>query len=247
MTSKHAAVTRVQSAADVIRHMILTGELGWGMRLQAQMLADQLGVSKTPVYDALAALHGEGLLDYEANRGYSVKQFDLRTVLGAFDVRLTLEGLACRLVADQGLPKAAAESLRANLKRTEDVLFGQAWTAAEQEQWRLLNLAFHDSILALADNPYLTRAVMNARSLPPIYDAAKHEAGKDNLWPLLDQTYGQQAFRDHVRIFEAIEAGQGVRAENMMKEHIFSNREKTRRVLESLISTSPPTKRRKRQ
>jgi len=137
--------------------------------------------------------------------------------------------------------------LHDNLQQAKEVLFGQAWSSAEQERWRLLNLGFHDGILAQADNPYLTQAVVNARSLPPIYDVGEHEVGKDNIWPLLDQSFGQQAFSDHVRILEAIEAGQGTRAENLMKEHIFSNREKTRRVIETMLAAEPPPRRRRRQ
>lgn len=248
MNTKLTPLTRVQSTAEAVRRMILDGEFRPGSRLQAQMLADQLGVSRTPVYDALASLQKEGLLEYEANRGYSVRKFDLKDLLGAFDVRLTLEGLACRLVAEKGMSKGALEKLRENINRTEEVLYGNVWTDAEQEKWRLLNMEFHDTILAEADNTYLTLAVVNARSVPPIDDRIAYKAGKDGvwLWPLLDQDFGKHAYQDHVRVFEAIEEGQGSRAENMMKEHIFSSREKIRRLMGELLAKrqqSKPSKR----
>ena len=56
--------TRAQSTTGEIRDLILSGELRPGARLQAQMLADRLGVSRTPIVDALTALHKEGLLEY---------------------------------------------------------------------------------------------------------------------------------------------------------------------------------------
>lgn len=229
--NKVKATTRAQSTTEAIRQMITDGRLRPGDRLQAQMLANILGVSRTPVNDALGVLHAEGLIDYEANRGYGVKRFSLDSLLDAFDVRLTLEGLGARLLSERGITEQAAFRLHRILEETEKLLFGAAWSANEQEQWRLLNLAFHDLLLNEVDNAYLTAGVQTARSLPPIFDSAYRKVEQDDIWPLLERQFSQQAFRDHVRIAEAIEAGQGTRAENMMKEHLYSSREKMRRIL----------------
>ncbi|MDR5785263.1 GntR family transcriptional regulator [Caballeronia sp. LP003] len=242
---KESVVTRVQSTADTLRTMILRGELVSGCRLQAQMLSEQLGVSRTPVYDALSVLHNQGLVEYEANRGYTVRKFTLKDVLSAFDVRLTLEGLACRLVAEKGVSAETLEKLKINLAKTEQVVFGEDWSDAMAEAWRQLNLEFHDLIIAEADNTYLMQGVLSARSLPPIHSIMT-KSGEDNLWPLLDQSVGQRAFSDHVRIVEALEARQATRAENMMKEHIYSNREKTKVILEKLQQDDVQKKGRKR-
>ena len=220
--------------------MIVSGDIRPGERLQAQMLANRLGVSRTPIADALAILHKEGLLEYAPNCGYGVKQFDINELLSAFDVRLTLEGLACRLVAEKGLQQETSEALRANLKRTEEVLFGQTWTSAEKDEWKVLNLQFHDLLIDAADNPYLTAGVANTRVLPPIYDRASRLIGVDEVLRQFGQAQTQQAFWDHERVFEAINAGQGARAESMMKEHIYSNREKSRRQLEILLNGGLP-------
>ena len=238
MPSAKAAITRAQSTTETIRQMIMAGSIRQGARLQAQMLADRLGVSRTPVNDALAALHKEGLLEYWANRGYSVKRFELDNILCAFDVRLTLEGLACRLIAERGLALAASEALASNLARTEAVLFGAAWTAEEQRDWEALNLQFHDTLLTEAANPYLTQGVVAARSLPPVIDRHEQHIAEARLSSNRDRGFNQQAFRDHARIVEAVAAGQGARAENMMREHIFTTREKARRMIESILAAS---------
>lgn len=214
--------------------MILEGRFGSGDRLQVQMLADLLDVSRTPVVDALGVLHTEGLLDYGAHRGYSVRQFDLENFLDAFDVRLTLEGLGARLIAERGLSEKTAKALHDNLEQTERVLFGESWSAKEREEWRALNLAFHDLLLTEANNAYLTAGVSSARMLPPMITRRDERIEQDEVWPRLARKYSQQAFFDHVRIVEAIEAGQSSRAENMMREHIFTNREKMRRILTDL-------------
>lgn len=234
MKRAQAAVTRAQSTTDTIRQMIVDGEFRPGDRLQAQMLADRLGVSRTPVNDALAGLRKEGLLEYGVHRGYGVKRFDLANVLDAFDVRLTLEGLGCRLIAERGLAPATSAAIQHNLDKTEAVLFGRSWADEEKEQWRLLNLDFHDLLLFEANNDYLIVGVNNARALPPIFDKALQRIEPTEIWPRLERQFSQQAFRDHVRIIEAIEAGQATRAENMMKEHIYLSREKMRRIMEGL-------------
>lgn len=225
------AITRAQTTTEAIRQMIIDGRLKPGERLQAQMLANMLGVSRTPVNDALAVLHTEGLLDYGVNRGYGVKAFNLGSLLDAFDVRLTLEGLGARLIAERGMTAAARDAVHSNLRETEALLFGERWEAEEQESWRLLNLEFHDLLLAEVNNAYLTAGVTTARSLPPIFDRAHREVQQEQIWPMLQRPFSQQAYYDHVRIIEAIEAQQGTRAENMMKEHIYSSREKMRRIL----------------
>ena len=212
--------------------MIIRGELRPGDRLQAQMLANRLGVSRTPIADALAVLHKEGLLEYAPNCGYGVKHFDLDSLMAAFDVRLTLEGLACRLVAEKGLGRKTADRLRANLQRTEQVLFGRAWTAAEQDLWKDLNIEFHDLLIDAAGNPFLAAAVASTRVPPLIHDEALRQVETEDVRRRFGQATTQQAFQDHQRIFEAVLAGQGTRAENIMKEHVFTNREKARHQVE---------------
>jgi len=227
--------TRTQSTTEAVRALIVGGELRPGERLQAQMLANRLGVSRTPVAEALSILHKEGLLEYAPNCGYGVKQFDLANLLAAFDVRLTLEGLACRLVAEKGLAPQRAAAIRDNLRRAERVLFDGAWSHARQDEWRALNTAFHDFIIDGADNAYLRAGVDNTRVLPLIYDRAMRHIGFEQVVRRFEQSSSQLAYRDHERIFEAVDAGQGARAESMMKEHIYTNRENMRRHLEGML------------
>ncbi len=230
--------TRSQSTTEAIRALIVGGELRPGERLQAQMLADKLGVSRTPVAEALSVLHKEGLLEYAPNCGYGVKQFDLDGLLAAFDVRLTLEGLACRLVAEKGLAPATADALRENLVRAEEVLFDPDWSDAKRDRWRALNLQFHDLLIDSANNTYLRAGVDHTRILPLIYDRTLRHVGVEEVLRRFGQSSSQLALRDHQRIVDAVLARQGTRAENMMKEHIFNNRETMRRHLKKLLDES---------
>ena len=92
--------------------MILNGALKPGERLAEIPLAERLEVSRTPVRHALALLDAEGLITSAGARGYEVRRFKVREILDAIDVRGALEGMAARLVANNG----ATRGLRATLE-----------------------------------------------------------------------------------------------------------------------------------
>ena len=82
--------------------MILRGELAPGERLGEVALAERLGVSRTPIRQALPALACEGLLAAAGRRGYLVRSFSPQDVLDAIETRGVLEGLAARRIAERG-------------------------------------------------------------------------------------------------------------------------------------------------
>src|SRR5205814_7073708 len=83
-----------------IREMILRGELAAGARVAEAPLAQLLGMSRTPVRQALPVLAQEGLLGEHETRGYVVRGFSSADILDAVDLRGGLEGLAVRGVED---------------------------------------------------------------------------------------------------------------------------------------------------
>ena len=85
-----------------LREMILRGELAPGERLAEVALAERLGVSRTPIRQALPALAREGLLAAAGRRGYVVRSFSPQDVIDAIETRGLLEGLAARRIAERG-------------------------------------------------------------------------------------------------------------------------------------------------
>ena len=79
------------TAWDRIRHGILTGQLAPGERLIAQRLAEDLGLSRTPVKEALASLEREGLVTRTGNWGYRVRVISVRDAQEVFEARLVVE------------------------------------------------------------------------------------------------------------------------------------------------------------
>ncbi len=221
--------TATQTATEKLRTLVLDGGLEPGLRLQERQLAATLGVSRTPVRDSLQALAGEGLLDYSPRSGYTVRSFGLTEVLDAFDARLALEGMACRTVAARGLPAETAQALDDNLERSAAILDADDGSDDVSTRWYETNLEFHDLILAAAGNRYLIQGVAQARRIPRIYDRTRHPRGHDDLLRLLSIDTLRQAVADHRRIFDALSEQQPDRAEFLMREHIFTNREQLRR------------------
>src|SRR5262250_3091384 len=101
-----------KSVALRIREMILRGELEPGQRLAEVGLAERLGVSRTPIRQALPALAREGLLSAAGRRGYVVRSFSPQDVVDAIETRGLLEGLAARRIAERGAETQLLEKLK---------------------------------------------------------------------------------------------------------------------------------------
>src|SRR3984957_16139239 len=114
--------TQQTSALVRIREMILRGKLAPGQRLAEAPLAEMLGMSRTPVRQALPLLAREGLLQEHESRGYMGRGFSTADILDALDVRGALEGLAARRVAEAGASRALIGALRQVLKDGDRIL-----------------------------------------------------------------------------------------------------------------------------
>src|SRR5690554_2724354 len=104
----HASRTLVQ-----LREMILRGELPPGERVAEAELGQRLGVSRTPIRQALPLLAEEGLLVRAGAKGYAVHAFSAEECIEALHLRAALEGMAARQVARQALGEDVVDALRA--------------------------------------------------------------------------------------------------------------------------------------
>jgi GntR family transcriptional regulator, vanillate catabolism transcriptional regulator len=227
------AVTRTQEVVRQIRDLILDGALGPGEQLTEVAMAQRIGVSRTPIRDALNTLATEGLLIYLPNRGYIVRRFDVQEVLDAFDTRGTLEGMACRVVAERGLSSDLERSLEDIIARSRVVLFEVPWDAKSHGGWHALNLDFHFALIDATANRHLMNAVRQLRRLPRIFDHAMQPHRTAELQALYQRDHSRVALAEHEELFGAIRAGQGTRAEFLMREHVWRNREVLRLALQA--------------
>ncbi|SEP50214.1 GntR family transcriptional regulator, vanillate catabolism transcriptional regulator [Methylobacterium sp. ap11] len=204
--------TRSQDVTETLRGWILDGTLPAGERLEEVPLAERLGVSRTPLRGALTLLATERLLDYQPKRGYVVRRFGAEDVFAAYEVRASIEGLACRLAAANGVPDAVAEILRACLEEGDRILAGSALTPGDLQPYQAMNERFHDAIISLSRNPWVERFVRQTHSIPFV-------SGRVILW----HDYGviRRSHDDHHRILAALLARDPARAEDLMREHVY--------------------------
>jgi DNA-binding GntR family transcriptional regulator len=204
------AATR-QRVREELRERILTGRLRPGDRLVERELAEDLGVSRVPVREAIRSLEAEGFLVVQSPRRVVVRQLARVDVEELFDVREALEGLAAGL--------AAARAGAAERKRLERVLADAARATARGDAARIpvLNSRFHDEIVAIAGNALLSTM------LQPLEGRLRWLTSQNEHWAdLLDE---------HRRLYEAIVSGDAERAKASAVEHVRVNREVTLRSL----------------
>lgn len=204
--------TRSLNVTETLREQLLQGDLPPHTRLQETALAERMGVSRTPIREALSVLARDGLLDYAPNRGYSVRAFSLADILSAFRVRAVLEGLGCRLLAEKGLSADTDTRLQHAIAWGETLLQTSPLQQGAYDQWREMNKEFHLAILLATGNDLLIRFARQSRNIPIVFNGSFRWYGVRDFQRSQDQ---------HQVIYSAMKNGQAERADNMMQEHVM--------------------------
>ncbi|MFN8233998.1 MAG: GntR family transcriptional regulator [Actinomycetota bacterium] len=224
-TSRSAALQPLEAprslaedAADRIREQILAGGFPQGEHLVEARIAEQLNVSRGPVREAFKLLRAEGLLMEEPRRGTFVVSLSARDVREIYGLRAAIEGRAARLLAAERDPDAIEE-----LRRLLDAIEVAAAEGDAAAVYRA-DLAFHDGVCRLSANARLhevfERYVPMLRALLRV-DERMHESP--------DAVAAQ-----HRPLFEAIEAGDTVRAVEGFEAHCDDSGELIASYLDAL-------------
>lgn len=199
-----------------LREMILRGELMPGERVAEAPLASALGISRTPVRQALPLLAQEGLLTAHGARGYVVRGFTASDIIDAIDLRGVLEGLAARRVAEQGASKIFLRELRGCLEDGDSILAKRRIAESDEAFYAEMNARFHALILQEAGSAILSEALERNGRIPFAGPQAL-AFDRTNLERMYDMLH--YAHRQHHAIVEALERGESGRAEALMREH----------------------------
>lgn len=194
------------AVAAQLRTMIVTGELPPGARLREASLCDRLGVSRTPVREALRTLAAEGLVDTPPNRSVVVAPLRAPEVAELFPVFGSIEAMAAELACEKITDGEIAE--------IGDLLSRMIDQHARQERagYLALNQAIHRRTVEIAGNGVL-QAVW--RSLEPRVERAR-------ALPNLDRERWTAALFEHSKMFAALAARDGAALARLTREH-FSN------------------------
>ncbi len=228
---EQTGLVRQQIVVDRLRELIMSGELAGGDRLLEIALSEKLQVSRTPIREALIILSEDGLVEYRPNRGYIVRTFTLDYIMDAYVIRETLEGVACRLAAEKGISEEGYRKMEAVLGEADRILNEVGLKEEARAPLREINDQFHRFIVEAADNAVLGQALSSATNIPYSSSRVAHWYSQDDPEGLyqLRALHGQ-----HHAILSAIRAGEGYRAETLMRGHIAGSAEGIRHRLESL-------------
>ncbi len=201
--------------AQELRALIARGELGAGEWLRQERLAASLGVSFTPIREALKQLEAEGLVEHVPYRGVRVIEFTTEDVLDVYTMRSELEGLAAGAAA-QRMSAAQLDEVRRLHQAMVD-----AGGMEHLQQVRELNRQFHSLIIEASGRKYLIRTLGMIWSWFPTM-----------LWNQFAQTANASAPNreaadnsEHAQIVAALEARDSAAAERLMRCHIDQARQ----------------------
>ncbi|MCL6445767.1 MAG: GntR family transcriptional regulator [Alicyclobacillus sp.] len=192
-----------------LRQAIVSGQLKPGQKLSEEALAQQFGVSRTPVREAFKQLEREGLVQIIPRVGTCVTKHTEEEIIELFAVKEVLEGLAAGLMAQRGNIPELAE-LENALRQQE-----QAGEQGDVDRFVQINLVFHDIVVRGSGNSklqFLFSILIN--QLPYqrfVYLSLKQPNRTEN------------SLEEHRSIVEAIKSGDFDRAEQAMRRHVRSS------------------------
>jgi DNA-binding GntR family transcriptional regulator len=200
------------TAYSSVLEKILSHQLPGGSVIQERKLAEMMGISRTPMRDALKRLEGEGLLVRLTDRLLTVRVITLQDYLHTLDVRAMIE------------PQAAAAATRSISRKELAALEAQmARLTAHQGDGDELHWAFddalHETIALKSGNPFLARTIMEMRRYTKIFER--------QMIPTRDRP----GIEDHQKIIEAFASGRADAVREAMANHIKNVR---KRVLSGL-------------
>ncbi len=205
-----------------IREMILRGDLAPSQRLAEAPLAEQLGMSRTPVRQALPVLAREGLLQQHETRGYVVRAFSTADILDALDLRGVMEGLAARRVAERGVSRAMVAALRELLEEGDRIFHKGSVEESDEALYAEMNGRFHGLIVEEARSAMIAQALERIAHIPfAAPDALAFDKTSLNVM-YVRLSYAHQ---QHHYIVSALERGEGARVESLMREHVYPVKE----------------------
>jgi DNA-binding GntR family transcriptional regulator len=218
---RDSAASASDAVHRVLREAILQGALEPGRRLGEEDLAELLGVSRTPIREAILRLEAERLAARAARRGLVVATVGRQEILELYAVRVAIDGLSARLAAEAAGPANVATLNYIN-EQLHEASLSEDWTQMAQ-----LNLEFHSELAQAGRNSVLIDLVQT------VHDRVRRFPGTtfsvDNR--------ASEAVDEHRLIISSVAAHDGARAETAARKHM----ERAMEVRISMIARERPT------
>jgi DNA-binding GntR family transcriptional regulator len=199
-----------ESVYEALKRQILNNQLRPGHKLGHQLLAESLGVSRTPIRESLERLYQEGFVVRVPNRGYYVAEIDAVEAQELYETREALETYELRRSLEKGLSKADLDRLE-EINRRYKSLIGGALT----RQRLLIDREFHLELAGMTGNRFLVR------TLASIFDRLILKRRVDGYHDMGTEPYGE-----HVALLAQLRKGDVAGAEHALSSHIASARKR---------------------
>jgi GntR family transcriptional regulator, vanillate catabolism transcriptional regulator len=215
MARGNPETSQTTNATLGVRELIFDGELGPGERVAEVAVAERLGVSRTPLRMALAALAHEGLLEPLSAGGFVVRAFTRNDVVDGIELRGVLEGTAARFAAERLESPTELATLERISAELDEVVADPA-PDGMAVRFAPLNETFHAELTRLSKSDALQRQLASVTALP--------FASPGALLASYSRLPGAReilivAQHQHRVLIEALYAGHGARAEEVAREH----------------------------
>ena len=193
-----------EEVADQLRVRIFAHELAPGTWIDEQTLAKEFGISRTPLREAIKVLAAEGLITMKLRRGAYVTEVNRGDLEQIFTILSLLEGQAAK--------EAATKAQEKDLNELDDMHLRLEKAAADRnlDQFFEVNVRFHERIIAIANNPWLTGVIADLRKVLKLQR-------KDSL----SRTGRlQSSLSEHREILKALLKRDPIAAEQAMRTHL---------------------------
>jgi len=225
-----------KQAYDHIQGEILAGRLSAGSQISEKKIADELGISRTPVGEAIRSLATEGWVEQLPRRGTVVRDFTRREVIELYELREALEtfaaGKAAALITDATL--ARMDRYCDEMRRlAEDLAASGASMLDDAALKRFLaaDMAFHLLIVRTAGNERIMQLVKQTRTISRLFRLRRHRHSLQVV---------EKAYEFHRRITDSFRQGDGQAARQALAEHIQTSRRETLDQLDRHHTTLDP-------
>lgn len=203
-----------QQAVDLLRERIFSHELLPGRRLDEAVLAEQLGISRTPLREALKVLSTEGLIELRPRKGCYVAELLQADLEEIFPIMAMLEGGVASEVARKRTP-AELKDLDALHERLE-----RHAAAGDVDRYYETNYRFHDTLQQLAGNRWLQTVIGDLRKMLKL---SRHRS-------LRLEGRLMESLAEHRALMKALHAGKPAQAEKVMRGHLLAQLAALRKI-----------------
>jgi len=214
--------TAVELVVDELRSRIFSGDLAPGSVLRQEALAEELGVSRIPLREAMRFLSSEGLVDHVPHKGSYVTMLSRGEVREFFDLRMQLEPWLFH--------ESAQRITRGELDNADRLV--DAMNSAADEKWGLLNWELHELLYRAAERP----AAMN------IVRGLHQKSERYFRFQVVNANIRQQAHDEHRELISLCRHRQADKAEQALMTHIADAAEQILAIVSRLLKEAPAKK-----